>query len=127
GVGVQRVGLALAASCRAIRAADLGHLDDGGLQDLGQARAVTRRHFYSGDRDRAEAAGPRQCVRVAGWACRELAVCQRFPASVMAARWMVSKWVSAPMTTRGDAVTMVMSLLLVSASRWRHPAGRADN
>jgi hypothetical protein len=35
--------------------------------------------------------------------------------------------VSAPMTTRGDAATMVMSLLLVLASRWRHPVGRADN
>jgi hypothetical protein len=62
---------------RAVRAADLGHLDAGGLQDLGQARTVTRRPFYSGDRDRAEAAGPRQRVSVTGWTRRELAVCQR--------------------------------------------------
>jgi hypothetical protein len=31
---------------------------------------------------------------------------------VMTARWWLSKWVSAPMTTRGDAVTMVVSLLV---------------
>jgi hypothetical protein len=31
------------------------------------------------------------------------------------------------MTTRGDPVTTVMSLPLVTASRWRHLAGRADN
>jgi hypothetical protein len=34
------------------------------------------------------------------------------PVSVITARWMVSRWVSAPMTTREDAVTMVVSLLV---------------
>ena len=36
GIGVQRIGFALAAAGGPIRAADLGHLDARGLQDPGQ-------------------------------------------------------------------------------------------
>ncbi len=40
--------------------------------------------------------------------------------SLMAARWMVSRWVSAPMTTRREDVTMGLLWLGVN------PVGRAD-
>ena len=78
GIGVQWVGLALAAAGGPIRAADLGHLDARGLQDPGQARAVAGGPFYPGDHDDAETSGPSDRVVVAGWARRELSVCQGF-------------------------------------------------
>src|SRR6185312_1015049 len=117
GIGVQWIGLALAAACGPSRAADLGHLDARGLHDPGQARTVARGPFYPGDHDGAETSGPSERVVVADWARRELGVCQGFSGSVMTARWLVSRWVSARTTKRRDAATMVMSLLLVIASR----------
>jgi len=112
GVGIYRVGFAPAAACGPIGAAHLGHLDLRGLQHPGQARAVTRDAFHPGHLDGAKALGPPERGLIARWACREFGVCQGFPASVMTAKWTVSRWVSAPMTTRRDAVTMVMSPLV---------------
>ncbi len=47
--------------------------------------------------------------------------------SVMAARWMVSRWVSAPMTTRREDVTMGC-VLSCNELLWLgdNPVGRAD-
>jgi hypothetical protein len=93
----------LAAARGSIRAADFGHLDARGLQDPGQAGTVAGGPFHRSDRDDAKALGPSE--RVVG----NSASAKGFPASVMTARWLVSRWVSAPMTTRADAATMVMS------------------
>ena len=62
--------------CGPIRAADLGHLDPRGLEHPGQTRAVAGGAFHPGDRDHAEASRPSHRVVVAGWARRELGVCQ---------------------------------------------------
>ena len=78
GVGVQRIGFALAAPRGPIRAADLGHLDARGLKDPGQARAVTAGAFYPGDRDGAKAWGPSDRVVITRWVRWELGVCQGF-------------------------------------------------
>ena len=70
--------ICLAAAGGPIRAADLGHLDALGLQDPGQARAVAGGAFYPGDRDGAKTSGLSDRVVIAGWARRELGVCEGF-------------------------------------------------
>jgi hypothetical protein len=84
-VGRGGVRLDRAAPRAAIRAADLGHLDTGGLQHSGQARAVTRRPFRPDDRDATETARPSQRVIVAARARRNSASANGFPVSVMTA------------------------------------------
>ena len=66
GVGIQRVRFALAAACGPIGAADLGHLDPGGLQYPGQPRTVAGGPFHPGDHDGPKALGPPHGVVVAG-------------------------------------------------------------
>jgi hypothetical protein len=78
GVSIQRVRFALAAACGPIGAADLGHLDPGGLQYPGQPRTVAGGPFHPGDHDGPKALGPPRGVVVAGLARREFSVCQGF-------------------------------------------------
>ena len=75
GVSIQRVGLALAAPCRPIGAANLGHLDPRSLQRPGQARAVTAGAFHPGDHDAAKASGPSDRIVIAGRARRKFGIC----------------------------------------------------
>jgi hypothetical protein len=49
------------------------------------------------------------------------------PVSVMAARWMVSRWVSTPMTTwRGDVTIGGVLSVAMNRAVGDNPVGRAD-
>lgn len=79
GMGIQRVRLALAAPCGPVGAADLCHLDSGGLQNPSQARTVTGGAFHAGDHNGPKPFGPSDPIVVACWVRRELGVRQGLP------------------------------------------------
>ena len=73
-VGVEGIGLALAASPGPVGTVDLGHLDPGILQGAGQSGAVGAGALDPGAEYRPEALCPLHCQVVAGRAGGELRV-----------------------------------------------------